>query len=105
MRHSFAMRGTLLVGLMLIAGSLTGCNDQVTTLTGFVCASCTNIDGVITNLGPTESLEACQEYGDEYQCAGAEFLREGECGGTIETNATCIVANCLEDPTDGCPSE
>ena len=105
MRHIAIMRGTLLLGFMLVAGSLTGCNDQVTTLTGFVCASCTNIDGVITNLGPTASVEACQEFGAEYQCAGAELLREGECGGTIDTNASRIVAECLDDPSDGCPSE
>ena len=97
------MRRSFISGLLLLVALLLGCNDQVTTLTGFACASCTNVDGVITNLGPTESVEACQEYGEEYRCGGAELLRAGECGGTIETNATCIVAECLDDPSEGCP--
>ena len=99
------MRGWLIGGLLTIAASAVGCNDQVTSLFGAACASCTNENGVITNLGPSASPEACQEWGAENRCAEAELLREGQCGGDLTSNATCVVAACADDPSAGCPGE
>lgn len=97
------MRGWLVGSFLVIVFSAGGCNDQVTSLFGAACAPCTNEEGVITNFGPSASPEACAQWGAENQCTSAELLRQGECGGDLESSATCIVAACVDDPSAGCP--
>jgi hypothetical protein len=90
----------LALAALLTTAGLVGCGDSDDVSFDESCSRCVNGDPV----GPSASQEACQVWGDAYDCESAVLSNEGVCSEDLESNASCAVSNCERDPSPGCTS-